>query len=851
MSMNMLTLLQLTGIFCAYLLVTLGLPAFVLERRLKEGHRLTERFLIYFMLGNFYIMNLVFILQLLKISNFFTLVMGTIVPALWAWVVVNKIPVREDFRELAKIMRRVSMGLMGWKTLTLRIWTMGKRRLALLWQMAGRFLFRRTIDTLLTFLLLAALVWLYGGNIFQQYGYKASDLLVHNYWINAMNDNQIFVAGVYPHGFHCVVYYLHEVFGFDTYVILRVFAFPQNVMIHLMLLGFLKLCCKSRYAAYIGTFLYTIGGVFVESTYSRYDATLPQEFGMLFILPAVYFGFAYFASRREELAEEAQNSLPEAGEARKKKVYKSRIYLAEFAMSFAMTLAVHFYGTMIAGLFCAAMALGYGFLFFRKKYFREVVITCAISVGIAVLPMLLAFLGGTPLQGSLGWGWNVITGGNNNTVENSAGSTAQDAPDQGAETTQGELPGAQSETVEGTVPGAQPEATQGGAQGAQSETVEGTVPGAQSETTQGGVPGAHSEMVEGNVPGAQPEATQGGAPGAAVGTGESERSISKPLVKGMGERLKNGWQAIYRAINASVLRLSERERAYWIMYSFFALIGLGVVFFLLRQNCYGAMMISAGIYMLFISVMMAARAFGLPPLMDNNRGSIYFAYSLAIVASFLADAILVLCCLPVKRKTVINILSLLCLALTIGYLWQIDGIKKPGHTPAQIMNENIVCLTNIIKGEKDYSWTIVSANDETQMGADHGYHYETIVFLEEMEGVESDDMIRIPTEKVYFFIEKYPVDYSMQYAESGQSISEEGAARPLPANNGIRMYQGEKRWIVMSRMYYWAKEFQRLYPNEMDVYFETDRFICYRIEQNPYRYYNFAIDYGFNAQVED
>ena len=29
MSMNMLTLLQLTGIFCAYLLVTLGLPAFV------------------------------------------------------------------------------------------------------------------------------------------------------------------------------------------------------------------------------------------------------------------------------------------------------------------------------------------------------------------------------------------------------------------------------------------------------------------------------------------------------------------------------------------------------------------------------------------------------------------------------------------------------------------------------------------------------------------------------------------------------------------------------------------------------------------------------------------------------
>lgn len=832
MSMNMLTLLQLTGIFCAYLFVTLGLPAFVLERRLKAGHRLTERFLIYFMLGNFYIMNLVFVLQLLKISNFFTLVLGTVLPALWAWIVVNKIPVKEDFRELAKIMRRVSMGLMGWKTLTLRVWAIGKRKLVLLGQMAGRFLFKRTFDTLLTLLLLAALLWIYGGNIFQYYGYKASDLLVHNYWINAMNDNNIFVAGVYPHGFHCVVYYLHEVFGFDTYVILRVFAFPQNVMIHLMLLSFLKLCCKSRYAAYIGTFLYTIGGVFAENTYSRYYATLPQEFGMLFILPAVYFGFAYFAARREELEKEAQNSLPvkeEAGEeqikeeqikeeeAKEKQIKEgktSRLYLAEFAMSFAMTLAVHFYGTMIAGLFCAAMALGYGFLFFRKKYFQEVVITCVLSVVIAVLPMLLAFLGGTPLQGSLGWGWNVITGGNNKTSEDATANTEGAASDKGTETAQGAGPG-----------------TQGGSS-------QGAVPGTQAGSPQGAVPG-----------------TQGGSPqgagGDLQGASEKDNMASQSLIKGVGERLKNGWQAIYRAINASVVRLRERERAYWIMYAFPALIGLGVIFFLLRQKCYGAMMISTGIYMLFISVMMAARAFGLPPLMDSNRGSIYFAYSLAIVASFLVDAVLALCCLPLKRKVIMNVLSLVCLALAIGYLWQNDRLKKPRDTRAQIMNENIVCLTNIIKGEKDYTWTIVSANDETQMGIDHGYHYETIVFLEEMEGAESDDMIRIPTEKVYFFIEKYPVDYSIRYAESGQSISEEGAARPLPANNGIRMYQGEKRWIVMSRMFYWAQEFQRMYPNEMDVYFETDQFICYRIEQNPYRYYNFAIDYGYNSGAEE
>ena len=195
----------------------------------------------------------------------------------------------------------------------------------------------------------------------------------------------------------------------------------------------------------------------------------------------------------------------------------------------------------------------------------------------------------------------------------------------------------------------------------------------------------------------------------------------------------------------------------------------------------------------------------------------------------------------------LNFVSALCVLAAVGGLWQMGRLKNPRDTQALIMNENIVCLTNIIKGERDDSWTIVSATDETQMGFDHGFHYETINFLEDMENYDARTMIRIPTEKVYFFIEKNPVNYSITYPGSGQAVSEAGAAVKLPENSGIRMYQGDKRWTVMSRMYYWAQEFQRLYPNEMEVYLETERFICYRIEQNPYRLYNFAIDYGYNT----
>ena len=39
---------------------------------------------------------------------------------------------------------------------------------------------------------------------------------------------------------------------------------------------------------------------------------------------------------------------------------------------------------------------------------------------------------------------------------------------------------------------------------------------------------------------------------------------------------------------------------------------------------------------------------------------------------------------------------------------------------------------------EDKTWMIVSANDETQMGLDHGWHYETITFLRGMETLEKN-----------------------------------------------------------------------------------------------------------------
>ena len=93
---------------------------------------------------------------------------------------------------------------------------------------------RHFADGVLFVVFTATVLVMYGTNMINTYGYCASDIPVHNYWINAMGQNDVFVAGIYPFGFHCVIYYIHTVTGIETYVLLRLFYVVQVLsLIHI------------------------------------------------------------------------------------------------------------------------------------------------------------------------------------------------------------------------------------------------------------------------------------------------------------------------------------------------------------------------------------------------------------------------------------------------------------------------------------------------------------------------------------------------------------------------------------------------------------------------------------------
>ena len=157
-----------------------------------------------------------------------------------------------------------------------------------------------TLQWILAGAIVAALFWVYGRQLILTYGYRASDIPVHLNWINQMSRGNLFVSGVYPFGFHCVVYYLHTVFRVDTYVILCLFYLVQVFFIHVVLLAMLKMLCRSLYFPYAGVLVYILGSFWTRQTYSRFGASLPQEFGMFFVIPSIYFLIRFFQTEKEE-----------------------------------------------------------------------------------------------------------------------------------------------------------------------------------------------------------------------------------------------------------------------------------------------------------------------------------------------------------------------------------------------------------------------------------------------------------------------------------------------------------------------------------------------------------------------
>lgn len=774
MSMNTLTIIQILEVLAAYTLIALLLPWLAL-RNVFCKFTISERIMGYFLAGNFYVIYLVFLMEFLHISGRVTLTAGTITPFLIILYRKYRGRIPETIEKFLLKVRYILHGEHGWKTLLFGRKEEKKRSYHR--QDVKRWI-NYIPDLFLTALLIAGVCYVYGRNAVTVYGYKASDMPVHTYWVNLMDENHIFGAGVYPHGYHCIIYYLHKVFGFPTYVVMRVFGFVQTIFVHLALLVPLRALCKNRYTPYIGTAVYLMGNFFSAQTYSRYASTLPQEFGMLFIFPTAYFAIAFFQKYAAVLKAETE-------EEKKEYTRITKWYLLGLIISFSLTLTVHFYNTMIAGVLCVGIAIGYFFRCLRWKYLKQLIIAALLSVLLAVAPMAIGVAMGNPLQGSLYWGMNVIKG------------TANDSGNLSTKKKVVKDKNGNEVTVVGDV---------------DDETIE--------------------KIKNGTI----------------MTEGDGKTPVKPEPEKTFKQKVEEKIQAVFNQTQSFVFD-GNKKMTMLLTSGVAASVLLGLLCVLFRRPDQAGAVWSIGAYTGLMFLMQSMGVLGLPALMDPARNSIFFAYSVGVLLAVDADTVLYLTLGWFKKTWAMNLAALALLLMTGNYIWEHQLYKKPVKTNAFEMNENITCLTNIIKSNEKNTWTICSANDETQMVYGNGYHYETITFLKEMKDIQKNPMVKIPTNTVYFFIEKKPLNYAQTVNPNdwkNVKISKKYARQELDYSTGLTPYMGVNRAVTMSHMYYWAQKFMELYPNVMNVYYETDQFVCYRVSQNGYNLYNFAIDYGYN-----
>ena len=783
MSMTCYTILQMVGVFFAYSVSVLFLPSLILGDKLKK-ETLSLRFLAYFTIGNVYIILMGYALTFLGIDYGWLMGFLTIGLAIILAFPIRNISLRNILDAWGLRIRRRAGGQLGKRTGRLRL-GQGLRKLLARF---GSYLYGLVRDTLPELVLglgiFAGVIWIYGSQTIQHFGYGLSDLLVHNYWINSMEDGELFVAGIYPFGFHQIIYYLHRVYGFDTYVILRVFGVVMAVYLYFILLAFLRSVCRNRFTPYLGAVAFLLYAGFDFDTYYRYSEALPQEFGLLFVLPGLAFFYRFMATDREKVG----------------RVHW--LYLTLFGLGTAGTLLCHFYDSLVMAFYFVGLAVGFLPVLFRQMRWAKILATGFLALFVSFAPLILAYAGGTGLQGSFGWGLNII-------YEDDSEAEEEDSS---------ESSGFQMEVSTESVTNTQTEEVEASGFQFGDASERNAVTSRQSETED-------SETEENET--------------------EEAEEDSITVYEGMTQTLEDYLYAEGRSLGLAPILI---------------LIGLllagGIVLLLLKETKQGAVAIGTALATGFLVLLIGADSLHLISLMNEERTAIYLAMLLCIGLAVALDLIWNLVFLLVDRVTKGKGFGRLYeygsypLTVLVAALLLVPGIREPIELDTLETNEAITCLTNIIAEETDYTWTIVSANDERTLSYGHGNHYELWYLLYAMEDVGSDGVVEIGTDSVFFFVEKKPLDYYGTYEGSGSYVSEEGASMELPETTGSDMYWTENRYIYMSRAYYWAAEYQKLHPYEMTVYYEDEDFICYRLDQNTYRCLNLAIDYGYNTQEE-
>lgn len=775
-------------------------PSVVFRKYLKEKS-VTLRFGFCVTVQVVLVSTVVLLLGMVHLLNKWT--MWIFFYGVFLWSIRDKLKVTKEMRTKFKYL---ITGTFGGKHLLLlmRKWLgrTAKRMGQRLWSFYRKHCLEYTL--LIAIILYGMLYFSWGA--FQESSYGFSDIYVHHNWIYQLSQGKPFSAGIYPEGMHCVIYALYALFGVRIYSCLLFIGGVNIIAIILSIYCLAKEFFHWRYSSIFALLiLFTINMTCMNqiTAMARLQCALPQEFGF----PALYLCGVFllrFLKQGKHMNWKGKES---------KGCFDENLLV--FCMALAATIVVHFYTTIMAFFLCLGIAIICLRKIFTREHFLPLVTAAACGVLLAATPMVVGFISGIPLQGSLYWGMSIIQGSSDT-----------------------------EESVEGMVPDMEVSNT----------TISGEAPIQTIQPT-------------------EPEVQIGQA--AAISSPEEKPSFLEKVVskgKGMITILKEKGAVLYQS---GYRVLFQEQRSQWIvgisvlvlvLWCLYRIIG-GFLYRVLKWegipregfDGYPMIVISA---VLFVAVY-AATALGLPSLIEGSR-TCFIGYSLvAMTIVIVLDMVFsLLACFSPK-----GILHLVSLAVTLGIVVLIYGTGNyHGYLYYELSRyEAAVNVTNgIIESLPENTYTIVSPTDELYQVIEYGRHEEWLTFLQN----QGKEKYLLPTEYVFLFIEKKPLEYVQWHFFGGPKWLASDAYAKLTTNSSEAseyltaeisqedadkgfMYFGnlsgsytnlESRTIIESKAYRWYTRFKELYPFDVNTYYEDEYFVCYYFRQNTQSLYNLAID---------
>lgn len=367
----------------SYIILIFGLGSLIV-RPLAIKRIASERVIMYFVAGNFYVINIIYLLLFFQCTSRVITIMALVMGGIGIRLLYDAHNVAIWISERCNKLALLARGVYGWKYFWKTSYkSIGARTATLFKRIFGKYLF----DTLMIILCFGIHSYYFGYRYVTSAAFAASDEPVHLLWIQEMvtNGNLYFEDKIYPYGMHNIVYALIKVFDFKAYMVYRNLGFIMCMLLLLLLFFMVRVVYRSRYAPLVGVFLYVGADLFNYAAWDRLLFCVPMEYGSLFLYPMVIFIYRYICR-------------------------KDRTDLWFFSICFALTLYIHSYDGILALLLCLSIGIAGFFRIIKGRILKRIILMGLLSGVMGILPMGIGLLTGHELQGSFYWATGVIRG---------------------------------------------------------------------------------------------------------------------------------------------------------------------------------------------------------------------------------------------------------------------------------------------------------------------------------------------------------------------------------------------------------------------------------------------------------